>query len=76
MNIVRKLANDPEKRFTTTHMELAVKTALNHNDIATSRLYVNFDETLLNVNSINEMHEAIILDGYKVLEAIYGENRV
>jgi len=39
-------------------------------------LYVNFDETLLNVNSINEMHEAIILDGYKVLEAIYGENRV
>jgi hypothetical protein len=57
-------------------MELAVKTALNHNDIATSRLYVNFDETLLNVNSINEMHEAIILDGYKVLEAIYGENRV
>lgn len=76
MNIVRRLANDPEKRFSTTHMELAVKTALNHNDIATSRRYVNFDETLLNVNSINEMHETLILDGYKVVEAIYGENGV
>ncbi len=76
MNIVRKLAYDPEKRFTTTHIELAVKTALNHNDIATSRRYVNFDETLLKVNSINEMHEALILDGYKAVEIIYGENGV
>lgn len=76
MNIVRRLANDSENRFTTTHMELAVKTALNHSDIATSRRYVHFDETLINLNSINAMHEALVLDGYKVVDAIYGETGV
>gem|GEM_PF-470506 len=74
MNIVRRLANDPKNSFTTTQMELAVKTALNHNDISTSRRYVNFDETLINAKSINAMHEALILDGYKIVENIYGGN--
>ncbi|WP_171342139.1 site-specific integrase [Vibrio cyclitrophicus] len=76
MNIVRLLANDLDKRFTTVHMELAVKAALNHNDIATSRLYVNFDEKLVNFNSINEMYERFVLDGYQTLEAIYGEDNL
>ncbi|MFA0061773.1 hypothetical protein AB4370_18440 [Vibrio cyclitrophicus] len=73
MNIVRLLSNDLDNRFTTTHIELAVKAALNHSDIATSRLYVNFDETLVNLNSINDMYEAIVFEGYQTLEAIYGD---
>ncbi|HHF3083344.1 site-specific integrase [Vibrio diabolicus] len=76
MNLVRRLARDPGKRFTTTHMELAVKTALNHSDIRTSRRYVNFDEIVANQNYLNQVYEEFVLDGYKVTEAIYGDEGI
>lgn len=72
MNIVRKLAGDKEKRFNTSQIELAVKFSLNHSNISTSRLYVNFDEALLEQFKLNELYENSVLDGYKTIDEIYG----